>query len=117
MDHSPLVVLRFKIISTMNCYYKKTPSLGEGLAKNVMRLFLTQIKHQRGLTTFIEHHGVNGRWLKPEDPCNIRFTKLMKIMESKAHYQTDDEFLDDWNAAGEYFLSLVRTPHHLIKYL
>ena len=79
--------------------------------------FLTQIKHQRGLTTFIERHGINGRWLKPEDPYNIRFTKFMKIMESKAHYQTDDEFLKEWNAAGEHILNLVRTPHHLIKFL
>jgi hypothetical protein len=37
-------------------------------------------------------------------------------MEIKAHYQTDDEFLDDWKAAGEQFLHLVRN-HHLINFL
>ena len=82
-----------------------------------MQQLLTQVKQHRGLTTFIENHGVNGKYLQPDVPYNIRFSKLMKIMENKAQYQTDDEFLDEWNAVGEHLLDLVRTPHHLISFL
>ena len=101
----------------MNNFREKTPLLGAGLAKSVMQQLLTQVKQHRGLTTFIENHGVNGKYLQPDVPYNIRFSKLMKIMENKAQYQTDDEFLDEWNAVGEHLLDLVRTPHHLISFL
>ena len=99
----------------MSYYFDKTPALGPGLAWSVMNHFLTQVKTHRGLTTFIEHRGINGRWLKAEEPYDIRFAKLVKILKIKAHYQTDEEFLDDWNAAGEHFLNLVRTVNHLIE--
>ena len=100
----------------MSYYYDRTPILGAGLARSMMRHLLAQVKSHRGLTTFIEHRGVNGRWLKPDQPYNIRISKLLKIMEIKAHYQTDEEFLDDWKATGEFFLRLVR-HHHLINFL
>ena len=101
----------------MSYYSNKTPLLGAGLAKNVMEQFLTQVKSHRGMTSFIERHGVNGKWLKSDMPYNIHITKFFKILELKAHYQNDDEFLDDWKAMGEQFLNLVRTPNHLIKFL
>ena len=101
----------------MSYYFNKTPLLGAGLAWNMMNLILTQVKSHRGLTTFIEKHGVNGRYLMPDTPYNMAISKLMKIMELKAHYQTDDEFLEEWNATGEYLLNLVRTPSHLIHFL
>lgn len=101
----------------MKNFYEKTPHLGEGTAWSVMNFLLTQVKRHRGLTTFIEKNGVNGRWLKPDDPYNIRITKLMKIFEKKAHYQTDDEFLEEWNAMGELILSLSRVSHHLKSFL
>ena len=102
-------LITFKITITMSYFYDKTPALGAGLARSVMRFILTQVKSRRGLTTYMEHRGVNGRWLKPEDPYNIRLTKLLKIMEIKAHYQSDDEFLDDWKETGEFILHMVRT--------
>ncbi len=101
----------------MTHFFDKTPILGAGLARSFMRHLLTQVKSHRGLTTFIEHRGVNGRWLKPDQPYNIRITKFFKILEIKAHYQDDEEFLDDWEAMGEQFLNIVRTPSHLIKFL
>ena len=101
----------------MKKIYEKTPQLGEGLAWSVMNFLFTQVKRHRGLTRFIETHGVNGRWLKPDDPYNIRITKLMKIMEIKARYQTDEEFLEEWNAMGELILSLSRVSHHLKSFL
>lgn len=104
-------------IKTMKNFNGKNSLLGAGLAKSVMQQLLTQVKQHRGLTTFIEHNGVNGKFLKPDVPYNIRFSKLMKIMENKARYQTDDEFLEEWNAIGEHLLDLVRTPNHLITFL
>lgn len=98
--HSKLIVMKH--------YFEKTPPLGAGFAWCVMRHLLTQVKHHRGLTTFIEQRGVNGRWLKPDDPYNIRVTKLFKILEIKAHYQNDEEFLDEWKTTGEFILRIVR---------
>ena len=95
----------------MRHYYDKTPPLEAGLARCVMHQMLSQIKSHRGLTSFIEHRGVNGRWLKYYDPYNIRITKFFKIIEVKAHYQEDDEFLDEWRDIGEYILRIVRKPH------
>ena len=82
-----------------------------------MNLFLTQVKSQRGLTSFIEQRGINGKWLKPDKPSDIRYSKLMKILEEKAVYQTEEEFMDDWNAVGEYIVNQLRTPSHLIEFL
>ena len=101
----------------MSYFKEKTPPLEAGLARNMMQHFLMQVKQQRGLTTFIEHCGVNGRWLKSDDPYDIRFSKLVKIMEIVARYRGEEEFLADWNTAGEHFLNLVRTPRYLIHFL
>ena len=99
----------------MSYYFNKIPVLGAGLAWCVLNQLLTQVKSHRGLTTFIEHRGINGRWLKPSVPFNIRFTTLVKILELKARYQTDDEFLTEWNDIGKVFLDLVRTIDYAHK--
>lgn len=101
----------------MSFFKSKTPELGAGLAWNVMNLFLMQVKSQRGLTSFIERRGINGKWLKPDKPSDISISKLVKMIESKAIYQTDEEFLDDWNALGEYIINQLNTPRHLIHFL
>ena len=92
----------------MKHFFDKTPLLEVGLACSCMNNFLTQIKSYRGLTSFIEKNGINGCWLRPTSPHDIRFSKFIKIMETKAHYQTDEEFLDDWEKAGKDFLNYVR---------
>lgn len=95
----------------MSYFKRKTPLLTEGLALGAMRQLLQQIKGQRGLTSFIEQHGVNGKWLKTEEPYDITVSKFFKIMERKAHFQTDDEFMKDWNDIGRRLLKLVRIIH------
>ena len=95
----------------MSYFKRKTPLLTEGLACGAMRQLLQQIKGQRGLTSFIEQHGVNGKWLKTEEPYDITVSKFFKIMERKAHFQTDDEFMKDWNDLGRRLLKLVRIIH------
>jgi len=91
----------------------KTPSLGSGLAQSVMCHILKQVKSQRGLTKFIQCGGINGRWLKPDEPYDIRITKFVKIMAIKARYQSEDEFLNDWNATGKLLVYFARNPQLL----
>ena len=93
----------------MNYFNQKTPLLGEGTAQCAMTQFLTLIKSQRGLTKFIEDHGVNGQWLKPDEPYDIRFSKLSRILEIMVMYrETDEEFMEMWNTMGIYFIKLTK---------
>ena len=101
----------------MKHYREKTPKLGEGLASSVLNKLFTQIKEQKGMTTFIQRHGVNGCWMKPDDLYDIRVSKLFKILENISIYQDDDDFMEEWNAVGEYMLNLSRTPKHLIDFI
>ena len=98
----------------MSIYLQKIPVLGKGLASFAMTLFLTQIKRQSGLTRFIQRHGVNGKWLRAKEPNDIHVSRFFQILRIKAHYQTDDEFLDDWNELGEEFLKEVRDYYQSI---
>ena len=95
----------------MSYFKRKTPLLTEGLARWAMQQLLQQIKGQTGLTSDIGRHGVNGKWLKTEEPYDITVSKFFKIMERKAHFQTDDEFMKDWNDLGRRLLKLVRIIH------
>ncbi len=92
----------------MSFISKKIPVLETGLARMAVQLLLSQVKKQRGLTTFIEKHGINGRWLKPDEPRDINVAKFFKIMACKAHFQTDEEFISDWTEAGKEVLRWVR---------
>ena len=92
----------------MSNYRMKIPVLKDGVAKKSMLLLFQQLRQQKGLTTFIEENGINGRWLKPDEPRDIDVTKLFKIISNKAHFQTDEEFISDWNEAGKKFLQWVR---------
>ena len=80
----------------------------DGVAKKSMLLLFQQLRQQRGLTSFIEKNGINGRWLKPDEPMDIDVSRLFKIISNKAHFQTDEEFIADWNEAGKEFLRWVR---------
>ena len=86
----------------------KIPVLKDGVAKKSMLLLFQQLRQQRGLTSFIEKNGINGRWLKPDEPMDIDVSRLFKIISNKAHFQTDEEFIADWNEAGKEFLRWVR---------
>lgn len=92
----------------MTHYRKKIPVLNDGVARTTMQLLFQQVKTQRGLTKFIEEHGINGRWLNMEAPLDIPVLKLFKILLCKAQYQTEDEFINDWIEAGRKFLKHVR---------
>ena len=92
----------------MKKFNAKIPVLGEGMAKFAMKQLLTQIRHQHGLTRFIQRNGVNGKWLRADEPYDIHISRFFQIVRIKVHYQTDDEFLDDWNELGENILDEAR---------
>lgn len=94
----------------MSFYKEKTPVLEPGLARDFMEKILETIKspRNRGLITFIEANGINGKWLKLYNPYDIRISKLMKIFELKATYQMDDDFMDEWEKLGQFILSRTK---------
>ena len=93
----------------MSYYKEKTPILEPGLARDFMERLLETIKCNRGLTTFIEANGINGKWLKPNGHHDIRTSKLIKIFKLMAIYLMDDEFMEEWIKLGQFILSRTKT--------
>lgn len=94
-------------------FREKTPKLGEGFASDVMNMFFTQIREQKGMTTFIQEHGVNGCWMKPDDLYDFRISKFFKILKIIVIFRTEDEFMEIWNAAGLKMYRQSRTASHM----
>lgn len=96
----------------INMHYvnQKTPLLKEGTAQSAMQQFLTIIKSHRGLTSYLEKHGINGKLLQPDKPYNIRFSMLVNILEKATQYrETDEEFRDEWNHMCLLFLKIIKS--------
>ena len=94
----------------MHYYNQKTPLLEEGTAQSAMTQFLTLIKSHRGLTSYLEKHGINGKLLQPDKPYNIRFEMLVNILKKAAQYrETDETFCDEWNHMGLLFLKIIKS--------
>lgn len=89
---------------------EKTPVLEPGLARDFMERLLEMIKspRNRGLITFIEANGINGKWLKPYAHHDIRTSKLIKIFKLMAIYLMDDEFMEAWIKLGQFILSRTK---------
>lgn len=88
---------------------QKIPLLGEGTAQRAMKEFLTIIKSHRGLTSFMEQRGINGKWLNPEMPYDIPFSKLIKILDKAASFRQNDElYMDEWKHMCEEFLKILK---------
>ena len=92
----------------MSYFSSKIPVLEDGMAREIVQKLLLQVKKQKGLTSFIHNRGIHSRFLKEEEPMDIPVSKLFKILQHKAQYQTKDEFLEDWNSAGRALLLRVR---------
>lgn len=88
-----------------------TKALKLGLAFTFSLFCISQIKCRRGLTSHIEDSGINGQYLMHSMAFDIRISKIIKILEAKVRFQTDEEFLDDWYKAGVFFVNLVRNIH------
>lgn len=80
----------------MSYYKKPILHLEEGLERELMTLFLKQIKQTKGLTTALDQKGgINGKWLKPDEPYNIFIKNFLKIVFIKTIIQEPDELMDD----------------------
>ena len=90
----------------------KTPQLEQGPAKSVMTIILWRIKKHRGLTTFIEKNGINGKWLKKDKPYDMFISKLVKIVMLIARYYSTDDFLKEWDALGRMIIQRARNIKH-----
>ncbi len=97
--------------------FKKTAFLKEGICKSVMRLLLMHVKQQRGMYSFIQRGGVNGRYLNPDAVYNITVSQYFKILEKKAKFQSDEEFLEDWKNEGEFLLKEIRKKDSVFEIL
>ena len=87
----------------------KIPLLEEGTAQRAMKEFLTIIKSHRGLTSFLEQHGINGKWLNPEKPYDISFSKLIKILDTAhAYRETNEMFEEEWNHMCKLYLKILK---------
>ena len=64
--------------------YLKTPPIlpmEAGPERELMAWFLARVKHIKGLTTALDQNaGVNGKWLKPDEPRNIPSKRLLRIL-------------------------------------
>ena len=64
--------------------YLKTPPIlpmEAGSERELMAWFLERVKHIKGLTTALDQDaGVNGKWLKPDEPRNIPAKRLLRIV-------------------------------------
>lgn len=88
---------------------QKIPLLEEGTAQRTMKELLTIIKSHRGLTSHIERKGINGKWLNPEMPYDIPFSKLIKILDKAARFRQNDElYMDEWKHMCELFLKILK---------
>ena len=88
---------------------QKIPLLEEGTALRTMKELLTIIKSHRGLTSHIERNGINGKWLNPEMPYDIPFSKLVKILEKASSFRQNDElYVAEWKRMCEEFIKIVK---------
>lgn len=68
----------------------------EGPEQKLMAFYLKQVKQTKGLTTVLDNKaGINGKWLKPDEPYNIFSIRLIRTIIHKANFQTRDEFERD----------------------
>lgn len=77
-------------------YYKVKTPLMAGLERELMTCLLKQVKLIKGLTSTLDKSaGINGKWLKPDEPYDISATKTLRFLAYKAVVQNEDEFLED----------------------
>jgi len=75
-------------------FYKTRPILPMevGPERELMAWFLARVKHIKGLTTALgQNAGVNGKWLKPDEPRNIPSKRLLRIVLHTMHFLGREE--------------------------
>ena len=94
----------------------KTPPIlpmEEGPERELMAFLFLQVKQIKGLTTALDQQaGVNGRWLKPDEPRNIPSRRLLRVIIHTAHFRGREQFKKDANQAIDFMFNTV-IPHYL----
>ena len=91
----------------MTFYKAPTPPMKEGYEKEMMTLILEQVKRTKGLTTIIDKvAGINGKWIKPDEPYNIPITLFIRIMILKAIQQSYDDLIRDLKEVEDFVMFL-----------
>ena len=68
------------------------PLFEAGPERELMAWFLARVKHIKGLTTALDKNaGVNGKWLKPNEPRNIPSKRLLRIVLYTMHHLGREE--------------------------
>lgn len=89
------------------------PPMEEGPERELMAFLFLQVKRIKGLTTALDQQaGVNGKWLKPDEPRNIPSRRLLRVIIHTAHYRGREQFKKDVNRAIDFLFDTV-IPHYL----
>lgn len=90
-------------------YYKqKILQMEEGLERELMVFYLSQIKQARGLTTTLDDDaGINGKWLNPNEAYDIHSKLLLRTVVYKVLFQTKDEVYQDIHEFIDFIYELI----------
>lgn len=81
----------------MNQYYSpRILLMKDGLECELLKLIITQVKHVKGLTSILSKEaGINGKWIKPEEPYNFSVKRFLRMIIFKVKYQEIEACMRD----------------------
>ena len=83
-----------------------------GPERELMAWFLARVKHIKGLTTALDKNaGVNGKWLKPNEPRNIPSKRLLRIVLYTMHHLGREECKRRALLAIDYVFDHILSSH------
>lgn len=69
-----------------------------GPERELMTFLFLQVKQIKGLTTALDQKaGINGKWLKPNEPYNIPSRRLLRMIIHMAHELGREQFKQKTN--------------------
>lgn len=95
--------------------YLKTPPIPPmeaGPERELMACLFRKVKHMKGLTTALDQFaGVNGKWLKPEEPRNIPSKRLLRIVLHSMLFLGREECKRRANQAIDHVFDHILPPY------
>lgn len=95
--------------------YLKTPSIPPmeaGPERELMACLFRKVKHMKGLTTALDQFaGVNGKWLKPDEPRNIPSKRLLRIVLHSMLFLGREECKRRANQAIDHVFDHILPPY------
>ena len=88
----------------------------DGPERELMTFLFLRVKRIKGLTTALDQQaGVNGKWLKPDEPRNIPSRRLLRVIIYPAHFRGREQFKKDVNIVIDFLFDTV-IPHYLRRH-